>query len=273
MMSTQIALLSGRYFGPQDTPAPGDNVQNPPVIIDETLAGLLFPDGEDAVGRLVTWFLPGGRQCVIVGVVASARDERMDAEPRPRIYRPFAYAGWDQPSVVVRTAGNPADFIPELRRTVLALDPDVPAIAPTLVAQNMKASIAWPRFSMQVLTVFGFIALTLAAMGIYGVTAFAVSRRRREIGVRVALGAEPDGVVWMVVRKAMQLAMVGIGAGLVASWYVTRLLDAQLYDLSARDPVTFLSVPVVLAAVAVASAWIPARRASGFDPQKALASE
>ena len=105
-----IPLLAGRHFGPEDRPQPGDNVPNPPVIIDQTLAGILFP-GENAVGRLVTWFLPGGSQCEIVGVVATARDERMDQEPRPRIYRPFWFIPWDEPDVVVRTAGDPAELI------------------------------------------------------------------------------------------------------------------------------------------------------------------
>ena len=270
--ATNILLLEGRLFGSEDVLWGGQDFANPPVIIDATLAEILFP-GESAVGRLVTWFLPGGRQCEVVGVVASARDERLDLEARPRIYRPFSFTGWDQPSVVVRTSGDAAALIPAIRAAVIGLDADVPAIAPTLVEQNMSASVAWPRFSMQVLSVFGLIALGLAAMGIYGVTAFSVTRRRREIGVRVALGAEPATVMWMVVKSAMRLAVLGIAVGLVASLGVTGLLEAQLYDLSARDPVTFSLVPLVLGAVAIASAWIPARRVIALDPRKALVSE
>lgn len=268
-----IQLLAGRTFGPQDRPNRESPALNPPVMIDQTLARMLWPNGEDPVGRLVTWFLPGGRQCEIVGVVAAARDERLDADPRPRIYRPLAYAGWDQPSVIVRTEGSPADLIPTLRRAVVAFDPSVPAIDPTPVTQDVRTSVAWPRFTMQVLGVFGIIALILAAMGIYGVTAFSVSRRRREIGVRVALGAEPEGVARMVVRRAMRLAVVGIGIGLVVSLGITGLLDTLLYDVSTTDPLTFVAVPALLIAVAAAAAWLPARRASRLDPRSALVSE
>jgi predicted permease len=246
-----IPLLAGRVFGPAE----------------------LFPDGENPVGRLVTWFLPGGRQCEIVGVVASARDERMDALPRPRIYRPFTFSSWEEPSVLVRTAGDPAELVPAIRRAVSAVDPSVPTIAPAPIEDDVRASVAWPRFSMQVLVVFGLIALTLAAMGIYGVTAFSVARRRPEIGLRVALGAEPAELRWMVVRAALRLAVLGIAIGVAASFAVTGLMASILYDVSATDPATFLIVPGVLALVAIASSWLPARRALAVEPRSALVSE
>ena len=124
-----IPLLAGRLFGPEDRPAPADQILNPPVIIDGVLADILWP-GQDPLGRLVTWFLPGGRQCQVIGVVASARDEQREGVPRPRIYLPFSYTFWDQPSVLVRTTGDPTDLIPALRRAVRSLDAGVPAISP-----------------------------------------------------------------------------------------------------------------------------------------------
>jgi putative ABC transport system permease protein len=268
-----IELLAGRVFGPEEQGQRGLDVENPAVVIDETLAAELWPDGENPVGRLVTWFLPGGRQCVVVGVVGAARDERLDARPRPRIYRPFTYSWWPEPTVLVRTDGNAADMIPAIRRAVLAVDPSVPAISPSLVVHDVQASVAWPRFSMQVLGVFGLVALALAAMGIYGVTAFSVARRRGEIGLRVALGAEPAGVHWMVLRAALRLALVGIGVGVVASLAVTGLLQSLLYEVSATDPITFVLVPILLLGVAAAAAWVPARRALRTDPRSALTTE
>ena len=265
-------MLAGRLFGPEDRPAPADQILNPPVIIDRALADMLWP-GQDPPGRLVTWFLPGGRQCQVIGVVASARDEQMEGVPRPRIYRPFSYTFWDQPSVLVRTAGDPTDLIPALRRAVLSLDAGVPAISPAPVEQDLRETIAWPRFTMQVLTVFGFIALALAAMGIYGVTAFSVAQRRREVGVRVALEAEPAGVHWMVMRGAMRLALPGIAVGVAVSLGVMRFLETLLFDISSVDPVTYLLVPSTLALVAAASAWLPAKRAERFDARSALVSE
>lgn len=268
-----IPLLAGRTFGPEDRLDPGEEVLNPPVIIDRELALQLWPDGEDPIGKLVTWFLPGGWQCVVVGVVGTTRDERVDRLPRPRIYRTLAFTNWAQPSVLVKTAGDPGALIPGIRRTVAAHNASVPAISPDLVSNDIASSVAWPRFSMQVLSAFALIALVLASMGIYGVTAFAVSQRRREIGVRVALGAEPSGVRWMVVRKATGLAVLGILGGLGLSVLVTGFLETLLYDVSSTDPATFVAVPLILLLVAVASAWIPARRALGVSPQEALRAE
>jgi predicted permease len=268
-----IPLIAGRTFGLQDRPEPDERVANPPVIIDRALAELLWPEEENPVGRLLTWFLPGGQQCEVVGVVGIARDERIDVEPRPRIYRPFLYSAWDQPAVIVSTEGDPAASVSAVRSAVLRVDPTVPAIEPTPVTADVRESVAWPRFSMQVLSIFGLVALVLAAMGIYGVTAFSVAQRRQEIGVRVALGAEPGRVRWLVVRRAIRLAVVGIAGGLAASFLLTRFLESLLYGIRATDPATFVLVPTVLAGVALAATWLPARRAVRLDPREALRSD
>lgn len=268
-----IQLLAGRVFGPQDHAEREEPLRNPPVVIDRALADALWPAGDNPIGRFVTWFAPGGQQCEVIGVVASARDERVDAEPRPRIYRPLGFTTWEEPTVLVRTDGDPGRVVPALRRAALAVDPSVPAIAPTPVSDDLHETVAWPRFSMQVLSLFGLVALALAAMGIYGVTAFSVERRRHEMGIRVALGAEPAGVQWMMVRRGLWLAMVGIGLGLPLAMSLARLLGALLYGVSPTDPTTFLLVPATLWIVALAATWIPARRALGLDPAQALVSE
>ncbi len=267
-----IPLLAGRTFQREDLGERGQRVQNPAVVIDRTLADQLFP-GEDPVGRLVTWFLPGGQQCEIIGVVATARDERLDQEPRPRIYRPFTFTSWDQPAVLVRTEGDPAELIPLLREATLRVDGSTPAIDPAVLSEDVRETVAWPRFSMQVLGLFGLVALLLAALGIYGVTAFSVARRRREIGVRMALGAEPSGVHWMVVRRALRLAVGGITVGLAAAVLLAGFLGTVLYGVSRTDPVTYLGVPLVAGVVALAATWIPARRAVRLDPREALVEE
>jgi len=268
-----IPLLAGRVFGPEERGAEALDRTNPPVIIDDVLAAALWPDGEDPVGRLVTWFLPGGLQCEVIGVVASARDERLDLQPRPRIYRPFTFSSWEEPTVLVRASGDLDAVVPALRRAVSAVDPSVPTISAATMSDDVRASVAWPRFSMQVLAVFGLAALLLASMGIYGVTAFSVSRRRGEIGLRVALGAEPGGVRWMVVGRALRLAVLGIGLGLVGSLGVAGLVESLLYEVSARDRLTFLVVPAALLLIALASAWHPARQALRVEPRSALTSD
>ncbi|MEM7414970.1 MAG: ABC transporter permease [Gemmatimonadota bacterium] len=267
-----IELRAGRVFGPEDRVSPGERVANPPIIIDETLAELLFPQ-EDPIGRLVTWFLPGGRQCVVVGVVANARDERIDVVPRPRVYRPFDYTFWDQPVVLVRTASDPEELVPALREAAVRVDPDVPAIAPTAVLDDVRQTLAWPRVSLIVLSAFGVIALALSALGIYGVTTFNVARRRREIGVRVALGAEVAGVRWLVLRHTLRLAVVGIAIGCVLAWLGSGVLSAFLYDVSARDPLTYAIVPFALIVVALAATWLPTQRVLALRPSEALADD
>jgi predicted permease len=268
-----LQVLGGRVFDERDLRANEEGWQNPPVVIDQALADQLWPDGSNPVGQLVTWFLPGGQQCEVVGVVEVARDENMQGAVRPRIYRPFTFTDWQQPTVVVRTAGDVGQLTAGIRSAVRAFDPSVPAISPGPMSIDVRSAVAWPRFTMQLFTVFGLIALSLAAMGVYGVSAYSVARRHRELGVRMALGAEVTGIHWLVVRESLRLALVGIGAGLVTCLAASRLLESLLYEVSARDPVTFLVVPGALAVVAMLAAWVPARRVLKLDPRSALTSE
>lgn len=270
-----IRLLAGRTFRSDDGTRPvGTDAEShhPPVIIDRALADLLWPGG-DPVGRPLTWFQPGGFQARVVGVVSTVRDERIDAAPRPRLYHPYGFAPWAEPSVVVRAGRDPAALIPALRRATLSVDPEVPAMSPTLTRDDLREKAAWPRLGMQILTAFATAALLLAAMGVYGVTAFAVARRRREIGVRMALGARPAGVMGLVLRRVLVLTAAGIAAGLVLALLLTGFLDRILYDVSSLDAVTFVAVPTLLAVVALAAAWIPARRAMRLNPRDALLPE
>lgn len=267
-----VRLVAGRTFARDDMGKRGQQQPNPPVVIDQTLAAVLFP-GEDPVGRRVTWFLPGGQQCVIIGVVATTRDERLDVEPRPRIYRTFTFSDWDQPAVLVRTSGDPTALIPELRAATLRVDGSVPAMDPSVVSQDARETIAWPRFSMQVLALFGLVALLLASMGIYGVTAFSVARRRQEIGVRIALGAEPGRLHWTVVARTLRLAAAGTALGVSAALLLGGFIGTLLHEVSRTDPVTFIVVPGLAVLVAVVSTWLPARRAVGLDPREALVDD
>ena len=265
-----IEVLAGRTFETADRPL--DRL-HPPVVVDETLARTLWPDGEDPVGRLVTWFLPGGQQCEVVGVVASVRDERIDDDPRPRIYRPFTFTAWDQPAVLVRTAGDPAGLVPAIRDAALRVDPGVPAIGPAPLQDDLDETVAWPRFSMLVLGVFGLVALLLAGMGVYGLTAFAVARRQRELGVRVALGASPSRIRWMVVVRGLRLAGLGIALGLGGSLLLAGGLRSVLYGVSPTDPASFAGGIGTLATLAVVAAWLPARRVLRIGPREALMSD
>jgi ABC-type antimicrobial peptide transport system permease subunit len=175
--------------------------------------------------------------------------------------------------VLVRASNDPATLAPAVREVLRGMDPDLPLIAVSPLDEVLRTVVAWPRFSLQVLGVFALIALILAGMGIYGVTAFGVTRRQREIGVRVALGADPGRVLGMVLRQSLRLAALGIVVGIVAAIGLSGFLEALLYDTAPRDPLTYGLVPLFLGATALLSAWIPARRATKVDPRSALTAE
>ena len=180
----------------------------------------------------------------------------------------FAYL-----TLVVRTGGDPAALAPLVRDTVHALDKSIVLSEVQTMDQLVAEATAEPRFYVLLLGGFGVIALLLAAVGIYGVMSYSVSRRTRDIGIRIALGARGGDVIRLVVGQGALLALMGVGVGLVAAWAVTRLMAGLLYGVQASDPVTFCAVALVLTVVAVMACYIPARRAARVDPMIALRYE
>jgi predicted permease len=272
-----VPLHTGRTFDgrdrpPEAMPGEGEPALEIPVIVDRNLAERLWPDG-GAVGKAGVWEQPGGMPFRVIGVVGSMRDEYVDGPPRPRVYLPYDYFPWAEPTVLVRASTDPATLAPAVRNILREMDPDLPLIAVSPLDDVLRTVVAWPRFSLQVLGVFAVIALILSGMGIYGVTAFGVTRRQREIGVRVALGADPGRVLGMVLRQSLRLAVLGIIAGIVVAIGLSGFLGALLYDTAPRDPLTYGLVPLFLGATALLSAWIPARRATKVDPRSALTAE
>jgi len=263
--ATGTRLLAGRTFGPADQ----DPDAAPTIMVDRALAEALWPGG-DPVGETLTWFIPGGLQLTVIGVVENVRDEVIDAEARPRVYVPYEFTSWFEPSILVRTSGDPEGLLGALADAALQVDPTVPAMSLTTLQRDLRRETAWPRFNALVLAAFSAAALLLAALGIYGLTAFTVSRRRREIGVRVALGANRSGVMQVVLRRSLVLAGLGIALGVVASLGLARLVEGLVYGVSPQDPVTFGVVVTVMVVLAVISAAVPARRALAVSPREAL---
>jgi ABC-type antimicrobial peptide transport system permease subunit len=175
--------------------------------------------------------------------------------------------------VVLRTEGDPSSLVSAARHTVGELDPLLAIIGIRSMGEMMDLAVAQPRFTMLLLGVFGAVALTLAAIGIYGIMSYAVKRRTREIGIRMALGARPSDVLRLVVGQGMRLALMGLAVGVIGAFLATRLMTKLLYGVSATDPLTFASIAAVLAAVACVASWVPARRAVLTDPTTALRSE
>ncbi|HUJ21038.1 MAG TPA: ABC transporter permease [Bryobacteraceae bacterium] len=263
-----IRLLRGRYFDQRDRAgAPGV------AIINETTARRFFPR-ENPVGSRITVAdgdSPETRE--IVGVVGDTRHEQLADEPAPEIYRPFGQADWPFAGIAVRTSGDPLALAAAVRRAIWSADKEQPIDQVTTLDQRAADSVAPRRANTILLGLFAAIALLLSAIGIYGVMAYSVSRRVHEIGIRVALGAHGRDVLAMMLRQAGLLTLTGTVIGWLGAASATRLMGSLLVDISATDPVTFAAISVLLSAVAVLAAWLPAWRASRIAPLEALRDE
>jgi putative ABC transport system permease protein len=272
-----IPLVQGRSVAASDA-AGSEQV----AVVNATFARR-FLSGGPTLGCKVT---VGGRNDAssargVVGVVSDVKS-LLDLPARPTVFIPSAqtpagftriFNGWFPIHVVVRTAGDPAALAPAVERVIHATDPHVPVgrVLPMLAVQAL--SIAFRRFVTLLLSAFAALALVLAAVGIYGVMSYLVTRRSHEIGVRMALGAVPRQVLGLVIGRGMVLVLIGAAAGLAGAAALTRLLGSQLYGVKAIDPITFLVVTAVLTIVALLACWVPARRATKVDPVVALRAE
>ena len=176
-------------------------------------------------------------------------------------------------NVVVRTAGDPAAAVPAVRAALREVDSDLPLYRVRTMEARISESLARRRFAMSLLTVFAALALGLAIVGVYGVMAYLVSQGRREIGIRLALGASPRAILGLVMRRGLTLALAGVTLGLVGSAALTRFMEGLLFGVQPRDPLTFLAIPAILGLVTMAAVYAPARRASRTDPLLTLRSE
>ena len=268
----RIALKEGRPLTDAD-----DDGAAGVILMNEELARRAFPRG-DAVGRRVRM---GGDTLwrTVIGIVGDVRQRGLDAEVRPELYLPHAQfptaAGnaLRQMYVVVHTASDPAGITSAIRREMRALDPNVPIASVRTMDTVVGSWAAERRLSMGVLSILAIVALALAAIGTYGVMSYAVAQRTQEIGLRMALGAEPRDVLNLVVRQGLGLALTGVVIGLAAALALTRLMHSMLYQVGATDPATFVGITVLLAATAIVATYIPARRATRIAPTVALQSE
>ena len=265
-----VSLVSGRDF------AATDSLGKPlVVVVNETLARQFFPNG-DAVGKQVRRVLDDKGWRTIVGVVRDVRGYALESQMRPQFYHPLTQDPWeaDQMSMVLRADET---ALPSLRRAVelefKQLDAALPVANFGTMQQLVATAVARPRFSALLLGLFALTALLLTVVGLYGVVAYGVNQRAREIGIRMALGAQQQSVVALVIRQGMRPALIGLGIGLIGAFALTRLLSSQLYKVNATDPVTFGVVAVGLLLVAFIACYVPARRATKVDPVTALRYE
>jgi len=194
-------------------------------------------------------------------------------EPLPQTYVPYWQWPMQGPTLVARAAGDPAALAVMIREEIKAVVPNLPAPVIRTMDEILSETMAQPRFQAWLLSLFGIVALVLAAVGLYGVLAYAVSQRTHEIGIRMALGAQKRNVLALVIRHGMRLALIGVCAGAAAALALTRVMASLLYEVAPTDPLTFVSVALLLLAIAWLACWLPARRAARVDPMEALRYE
>lgn len=269
----RIPLRAGRWFDERD------DLERPTVaVVNETLARQLWPDA-DPITQRVAVQLSGGQaftgtiEAEIVGVVGAVRSRGFDSPPLPELFVPHAQAPNGAMTYVVRTAGDPASSIPAIQDVVWDAAPHLTFYTVATVDQLLSDTLAARRFTTLLLGLFATAALALAGLGIYGVIALATAQRTREIGLRIAMGAEPRDVLWLVVRAALGLAGAGVAIGLLVSLLFSQTLASLLFEVTPFDAATLAAVALLLLAVAATAAWSPARRASRVDPLVALRTE
>ncbi len=267
-----IPLIRGRMFGVED------GVTSPNVaVISQALARQRWPN-QDPIGQTIEYGNMDGnlKPLTIVGIVGDVRARGLDLPPdQPIIYVDYRQRGMNlnsSPTILMRSSAPAVEIVSAARKIFHDLAPDVPVKFSTF-ADEMGGWLADRRFLLLLVGAFAAAALLLAAVGIYGVVAFSVTRRTQEIGIRMAIGAERQDVLRLVVGEGARLAIIGIGIGIVASFVITRLLSSLLFGISATDPLTFAAVAVLLSFVALLASYIPARRAARVDPVVALRYE
>jgi putative ABC transport system permease protein len=263
-----IPLLRGRNFNEAD-----DAEARRVVIVSESLARKHFP-GEDPLGkRIDVAMFEKPTPTEIVGVVGDVRYDSLTNEAEPTVYFPHPELTYSFMTLVVRTAGDPAEMTPAVRGVLREIDPDQPVSDVRTMEQVMADTVGRARFNTLLFGLFAALALVLSAVGIFGVMNYSVTLRTREIGLRMALGAQPARVLRLVLRQGLVLTLVGIGLGLAGALALTRVMSSLLFGVEANDPATFAAIVLLLAFVSLVACYIPARRATRIDPLVALRYE
>ena len=261
-----IKLMNGREFSERDT------ADAPAVaIINSDLARTHFPN-QNPLGTRIT-FDEGESWITIAGVVDDVKQLGLDSKSNAEVYFPYPQATSSSMTIVVRTATNPMNLVATMKSQIQEIDKDLPVAEVNTMEQLLSNSLSGRRFNMMLLTIFAIVALLLAAVGIFGVMSYSVSQRTHEIGIRMALGARASEVLSLVLRQGMLVTLVGLVVGVAASLLLTRLMAGLLFEVTPTDPITFVSVSVILAGVALGACFVPARRAARVDPMVALRYE
>jgi predicted permease len=264
-----ITLVRGRGFTAED------GMRSPPVVVVNAEAARRFWGGRDVIGARVTSgeTSDSGSAMIVVGVVADVAQAGVAAPTEPQMYVPLSQHSTRGMFVAVRTRGRPEELVGAVRRAVSALDPDLPVFDVATMPVRMARDVARPRATALLVSLFGAAALLLAVVGVYGAVAYTVALRTREMGLRLALGAQPLALIRLVVWQGMTPVISGGVVGLLASVGAARALRNLLYGVEVLDPATFVAAPLMLVAIALLAIWLPGRRAGSVSPATALQGE
>jgi predicted permease len=268
--ATRIGIVAGRVFDSSDD-APGAAT----IIVNREFVRKYLPSESDVVGRTVTptFTFTQGVLHTIVGVVENIKQQSLDEDPLAQVYVPQSQMSYPGLAFVLRVDGDPITAIPILKRELRAVDPAIRITDVRTMEDVLDHSLARQRFSMTLIAIFAGCALALAIVGLYGVIALTVGQRKREIGVRLALGARPADVVRMVLAEGSRLSIAGVGIGVLGALALTRVLGTLLYGVSTTDIQTFVGTAVIVFLVSLGAGFVPARKASRVDPTEALRAE
>jgi putative ABC transport system permease protein len=263
----RIPLLRGEALPPVV-----DSASASLIAVNQTFADRYWP-GENPVGRRIQLGGPQGPRFTIAAVVGAVRQIALELPPQEEIYVSYQGMASQAMAMVIRTAGPPEQSVSGVLRAIHGVDAEQPVFAVMTMEQLLDDVGAPRRFSLLLLGVFASIALLLSAIGIYGVMAYTTAQRRHEMGIRLALGAQPRDVMGLVVGQGMRLVVLGAAIGLAGAWGLSRLLTAQLFEVSPGDPLTYLGAAALLGLVALVANYVPARRAARVDPADALRAD
>jgi len=266
-----IPLLAGRGFTEAD-----DEKATPVVVVNESFARRFFPRAsslDEVIGKRFSTHGSEGPFKQIAGVARDGKYWGIGEAPTPFVYFPLRQSYGTFMTMAVRTDGDPKALAGAIRSKIAELDATLPVYDVKTFTEHLGFSLFPMRIAAMLLASFGLLALVLAGIGIYGVTAYAVSQRTREIGIRMALGAQRSDILKLMLRQGLKLSSIGLGIGLAASFALTRLMEAVLYGISATDALTFAVISLLLAGVALVACFVPARRATKVDPMIALRYE
>ena len=263
----RVSLVKGRAFTERD-----DASAPPVVIINEAMANRVWPN-EEALGKRIRFGGPGEPWSEVVGVVANVKHDGLHLADSPHCYSPHLQQPWPFLAIAVRSQTDQAALLASVRQAVRKIDPNLPLAQPLAMKDRMERVLATRRLTLALFSLFAVVALSLAAIGLYGVMSFGVAQRTHELGVRIALGATSRDALKLVIGQGMKLVALGLALGLGVALAVSRLMAQLLFGVSARDPLTFVVIAFLLAFVALLACYMPARRATKVDPMVALRTE